>query len=375
MAIAPAAWFAYSAGEMKRTVVLFAALATLAAQTRVDAPPAQFALEVSIPGTSAPRYLPVLHRRSSFLYASDLKVLPGRDPNGATPTALRFECDVQGSIVEVTGSLIYGAFDLAHVPGSLIGLPQRKVGTWEANLSQSVVLSELERFGIEPVSLRLVPASGADVPQPRTATNVPSLALEIAGADRVKYKIEVRNLSSRGVLAFHINPAAGAGSGTKPAIAPGGTRDIIMPVPRNGPPSVVVLDAAVFDDGTWEGEVHIAAMLAARHVGDAFQYRQIGKAFDDAPGNKGMDDSAAVVEITAEIGKLSEEPEPGMIEQVRHQFPELEPDKEEDTILRSEIATALHADKQWILVRLKALQDGSSQRSQPTLAKWWNSLQ
>jgi len=375
MAIAPAAWFAYSAGEMKRTVVLFAALATLAAQTRVDAPPAQFALEVSIPGTSAPRYLPVLHRRSSFLYASDLKVLPGRDPNGATPTALRFECDVQGSIVEVTGSLIYGAFDLAHVPGSLIGLPQRKVGTWEANLSQSVVLSELERFGIEPVSLRLVPASGADVPQPRTATNVPSLALEIAGADRVKYKIEVRNLSSRGVLAFHINPAAGAGSGTKPAIAPGGTRDIIMPVPRNGPPSVVVLDAAVFDDGTWEGEMHIAAMLAARHVGDAFQYRQIGKAFDDAPGNKGMDDSAAVVEITAEIGKLSEEPEPGMIEQVRHQFPELEPDKEEDTILRSEIATALHADKQWILVRLKALQDGSSQRSQPTLAKWWNSLQ
>ena len=375
MLIAPAAGFAYSAGEMKRTAVLFAALATLAAQTRVDAPPAQFALEVSIPGTSAPRYLPVLHRRSSFLYASDLKFLPGRDPNGATPTALRFECDVQGSIVEVTGSLIYGAFDLAHVPASLTGLPQRKVGTWEANLSQSVVLSELERFGIEPVSLRLVNGSGADVPRPRTVTNVPSLEIEIAGADRVKYKIEVRNLSSRGVLAFHINPAAGAGSGTKPVIAPGGTRDIIMWVPRNGPPSVVVLDAAIFDDGTWEGEIHIAAMLAARHVGDAFQYRQIGKIFDAARGNAGMDDRAAVAGIMAEISRLSEEPEPGMLDQVRHQFPELEPNKDEDKVLQSEINTALRVDRQWILGPLKALEEGSSERSQPTLAKWWNSLQ
>jgi hypothetical protein len=233
----------------------------------------RFAVEIPQPQGLPPIYATVRSTGtiSSLLYDGNLRRGTGGDPNRSRPTALKLDYSVEGELVLIKASVYFGDFDRQKTPVSLYNLPSEEAGTYSAGLDQSVTLSGLENFGLEPLTLKVVSAQPLTSIRPQVISKVRSVRIEITGEDRTFYKVAVQNLSTKGVAAFSVNmPGSGGSSiqrvdgGSKVLIPPGGTYQLMYAIPHSGrmrdgkfveepPPALMILEAATFSDGSYEG--------------------------------------------------------------------------------------------------------------------------
>lgn len=257
---------------------MFGRLITLAIWIQVgpsysQVPPTdKFAVEIPQTQGLPPTYATVRNTGTTYSLLYDGNLLPrtGGDPNRPRPTAMRLDYSVDGELVRIKASVYFGDFDRQKTPVSLYNLPSQAAGTYSAGLGQSVTLSGLESFGLEPVTLKVVSAQPPISIRPQTVSMVPSLRIEITGEDRTCYRVAVQNLSMKGVTAFSVsmpgNGSSGGQSvdgGSKVLIPPGGTYQLMFGIPHSGrvrdgkfvedpPRSLMILDTATFADGSVE---------------------------------------------------------------------------------------------------------------------------
>jgi len=373
-----------------RFVLLSFTITTLHAQTQVQQP--RFALEISEDGYP-PHFVIVPEGGGidSMFFGPSLHPLSGHDAGDSEktqPSAVKLVCKVDGDAVAITATGVFGPFDKTDTSISLQGHPQQKIGTYSPHLNESIVLREMEQFGLQPWTIKIVNAELSTPVSLATLNEVPSIRPEILGKDREGYRMALHNLSSRAVTAFLVETSFDHNSNYSESndrgglIAPGANHefrlfcDTSASVTTNGiapgpAPCAFNLKAALFADGSYEGDASAAATLAVRPIAAQFQGRRVHELIDNIVADSSLDDTSRLARIRSELSKLSEEPDPTILEQIRLRFPGL-PSTAWGSV-KADIRSAFTAEKQRTLRALKNFEDlpnqGSTNRS---LAQWWS---
>jgi hypothetical protein len=363
-----------------RFVLLLCSATVLHAQAPVQQP--RFALEISEDGFP-PRFVNVPEGPQVVLDSMffDLHQLPGygaRNLEKRKPSAVDLVCKMDGDAVAISAAVIFGPFDPTDTSVSLEGHPKQEVGKFSSHLDESIDLRGMEQFGLQPWTIKIV---NAQMPGPASLpilNEVPSIQPEILGKDREGYRIALRNLSLRAVTAFLVETTLDHHSISQLSalIAPGANHefrvfcDTSAPVTSNAPgpaPCAFNLKAALFADGSYEGDASSAATLAVRPIAAQIQSRRVHELIDNIVADSSLDDTSRLARIRSELPKLSEEPDPAILEQIRLRFPGV-PSTEWGSI-EADIRIAFASEKQ---MTLRALRDFENlPKPGPSLTQWW----
>ena len=370
-----------------RFVLLLCTATTLYAQTPVRQP--RFALEVSEDGFPA-RFVVVPEEglaSSTFPPLHPVRERNIRESEKPRPSAIILVCKVDGDAVEITASAFFGPLDQTNPTLSLQGHPEQKIGTYSPHLNESIVLHEMEQLGMQPWTLKVV---NAQLPNPGTlptVNEVPSIKPEILGLDRQGYRIALRNLSSQPITAYLVeesldhNSNYQEGSGRDVVIAPHASHEFrlycdtstsasLSGTAPNPVPCAFILKAALFADGSYEGDPSAAATLAARSIAEQFRSRRVHELIDNILSDSALDDASRLARLRSELPRLSEEPDPAILEQIQRRFPGL-PDAGLGSV-KASISGALSAEKQRALFALEEFEKLPKQGSSNiSLAHWW----
>ncbi|PYT70204.1 MAG: hypothetical protein DMG42_19825, partial [Acidobacteria bacterium] len=220
-----------------------------------------------------------------------------------------------------------------------------------------------------------------------TVNEVPSIQPEILGVDRNGYRIALRNLSSQPVSAFLVeesfdhNSNFQEGNDRGVLIAPHASHEFrlfcdtstsaslsgIAPKPA---PCAFILKAALFADGSYEGDPSAAATLAARSIAAQFSSRRVHELIDNILSDAALDDASKLTRLRSELPRLSEEPDPAILEQIQRRFPGL-PAAGLGSV-KASINSALAPEKQRALLALEEFEKLPKQGSSNiSLAQWW----
>jgi hypothetical protein len=278
---------------------------------------------------------------------------------------------------------------------------KRLLGTHSAVLNESVTLNELKDIGYVPFTIRIVKANPPQTAHPALISKVPSIQLAITehgipyfgDADTQSCSVILRNLSSRPVLAYYLSdgrdPKTGGTSGqgalpsyAGPAIDPKkdsrpllftfGRATKMTPqgrVPPPAPPQQIVLEAALFSDGSSKGEHKVAADLKAREMENLTFYRVITPIIDRIVGDLSLDDETRVARIKEEIFRISSEPDEAPLHSLEAEFPDVPA-----ADLATDLTRGLDGAKNDVWARLDGYVSKCCQSPPPdhiSVPEWW----
>jgi hypothetical protein len=194
---------------------------------------------------------------------------------------------------------------------------------------------------------------------PALTSNVPSIKIALANDDvefhpvvfedhETQYcSVVMHNVSSRGVVAYVLSdggdPVAGIassreirGTGDHPSLAPlSYSRKELFTFGQPGrttpqgfakaPAQLqqIIVAAAIFTDGSYEGDVHVAAKLRAQQIGVVALYRLITPVIDHVVQDQSMNDEARTARIKDEVFHIPSQPEDAASHSFQSQFPDL----------------------------------------------------
>ncbi|MGA2967150.1 MAG: hypothetical protein ABSD64_13135 [Terriglobales bacterium] len=206
----------------------------------------------------------------------------------------------------------------------------------------------------------------------RLGSHAPSIQVIFGGLDQNSgmYRVLLKNLSSH--VATDVSaggfPVKGQGQGraVDGPIKPGGTITLSMPPSeQNG----LLVDAALFDDGSYEGSLKWASFMAATKVGRWTEWEQIKPCVDEIIAMDASDESKLEM-IREAVPKLPEDFKLAM-ERLKKTYPAL---PMTDPFALDSLRSALHTAKVSLIATLddqKFLDKSPSQTE--TLAQWWAS--
>ena len=294
--------------------------------------------------------------------------------------AIELKYAISGDLLVITAAIYSGVTDLANAnPDVLAKLPGQKVGEYSGRMGDSVTLSDMRKFGLEPVTLKIVsPEPDSSAPRPKTVSKVPSIQIDLASQDRDSYTVAMHNLSTMAVTEFAFEGSAMRGA-KQDLIAPGATYRYRIPIPHsetkiNGVwvedslPPFIVLEAAFFKDGSYEGDPEYASFIAGMRIGQEVQRQRINELVEQVLADSQSTDDLKEAAIRSEVNQLSEEPDSQMIERIRSQFPGL------PSTRRAEhgLGAGLNNAKQLLTLDLKDFEESRGGFFGRSLAKWWS---
>ena len=347
----------------------------------------KFAVEMLELDGSPPSYVTLRYPRGTRLtvYGEDLHRITGANSKNRPPTALELEYKVEGDSVSITPLVFFGEFDHDNLE-TLDKLPREKAGVYSGRMNESVTLWGMAQFGLEPLTLKIVSARLEASIRPETVSKVPSVQIQIISEDREFYTVAVRNLSTNGVTAFSIDlPEKDGGQGAtvtselglREVIAPGATYRVRIGTAGSGwmsngvfipnpPPPSMVLEAAFFQDGSYDGDARAVAEIAAQRAGQATQEQRAGVIMEAILAEAHSDD-ARVKRIRSAIAQLAEEPDAEMVESVRSRFPGLSSEAMERA--KSMLKSGLNGEKYLLTSSLKNFE---RRHGRTSLGQWWS---
>jgi hypothetical protein len=135
------------------------------------------------------------------------------------------------------------------------------------------------------------------------------------------------------------------------------------------PPQQVVLEAALFSDGSYEGEPKVAARLKAERIEHLAFYRVITPVIDRIVGDSSINDDARVARIKDEIFRISSEPDAATLHSLEAKFPDVDP-----ADLALDLTRGLDAAKEQIWSGLYGYVSKCCEYPPPdhiSVPKWW----
>ena len=198
-------------------------------------------------------------------------------------------------------------------------------------------LKELERLGY-PLILKIVAARPDHPIPPSIISEVPSIQTRVVNEDRNGYTLLLRNVSLRGVVSYAIYQGEGISlssiSRRQFLIAPEGERYVrIDQVSRE-----IVIVAALFNDGSHEGEPAAALKLKSDQIGYETQEGRAIPMIDRLIRDPALDDVIRLARIKDGLSKLSSEPDDTAMRIMQSQFPDLPVD-----LVRKELRDAFYS--------------------------------
>jgi len=329
------------------------------------------------------------------------------DKSHPQPTGLGFIYRMQGTEVTVG---VYLELDFAESRSR----PRQEVtvGNFLLHSDQSITVSQLGQFGLQPVIVRLVTAKPPDATPPEIVNETSSLVVENVDQDRAEYKLSLRNTSElaaetvvvsvfdtqgrckmhalsvwsgpaipRGATGgFHLSfPIAGEDEGVVGAggnscsNAPegsgestSGTDSSRAEIPK------IVIEAADFEDGSYEGNARKAAMLDAERLGRNIGRSRITALVKEQIMSTQPDGMAKLALVQAQVQALSNKVDPDALNSVLARFPAV-PDSSKESVER-DVRDGLLMEKGSFLssLRLYRLEVSQGQASDPSLQRWWD---
>jgi hypothetical protein len=214
---------------------------------------------------------------------------------------------------------------------------------------------------------------------------VPSVQISFAGQDGPNYRFLIRNTSEHGITAFNLRlvpkgsvKAVGKllcdsgcgengelGTKSRPVISQGGTFQLTFPI--SGVQGGLLIEAAVFNDDTFQGDESAAARLLAEKIGFQAEYDRILSAVDKAMSVPGLDDPGKALLVRQELEALPVAPDPETVQKFQQRFPNL-PDCGDQCAQIMEGASS--NEKQVVLTKFEQFSSRDN-TSETSLAQWW----
>src|SRR6202008_1057974 len=370
-------------------ILLFCPATELYAQTPTQQP--KFALEIREDG-------PPLHYKlvpqGELVRGQSLSIAPSplrsertaADAKKNLASALMLAYHVDGDAVAITASVVLGAFDNNSGSDPMAAdHPKQEIGTYSLHPNESVVLQEMGQFGLQPWTIKIVnPQLLTPIGLP-TINEVPSIQPKIPGQDRQGYTIALHNLSSRAVSAFAVETTLDHNSISSEVayrgslIAPHESHEFRLFCDTSASavdqsPCAFILKAALFADGSFEGDATAAATLAVPQIANEIHHRQLHALMDNILADPSQDDAAKLARIRSELSKLYEKPDPAILEEVQLRLTGL-PRTALDSV-SSEITASLSGEKRMTLRSLESFANRPPDAfPRLSLAQWWANWQ
>jgi len=373
-----------------RCLFLFCIVTTLNAQSPQQEP--RFALEVQSGNGNQPIYSLVPRgqdgRQTSFFFT---QVLVPLSPETAAvddekkPCALGFEYKEDGDAVSIVASVYFANCNPRDFGRFVQNGAGQLLGNYSARLDETLALEEMKQFGFQPYTIKVVNAQVTDTVV-QALSKVPSLQIAIVGEDRQSYKLVVRNRSSRAVTGIVIARSYQGGRQSvegyddlRSMIAPGADHefkmgsnnvscaptDSSMPGPVSCP---IVLEGAIFEDGTYAGDAGSLANLEARYLAGRTQRQRLKELVQNTLGDSSLSDTAKITQVRSGVSQLEENPDPAIIDQIQSRYPHTA-----GLDIEASMRASFQMEKRRILESLgefeESFQESSTAKS---LAEWLN---
>lgn len=376
-----------------RCLFLFCIVTTVNAQSPQQEP--RFALEVQSGNGTQPIYSLVPRgqdgRQTSFFFT---QVLVPLSPETAAiddqkkPCALEFQYKEDGDAVSIVASVYFANCNPRDFGRFVQNGAGQLLGNYSARLDETLVLEEMKQFGFQPYTIKVV---NAQVPHPvvQALSRVPSLQIAIVGEDRQFYKLVVRNTSPRAVTGIVIARSYQNGRQSlegyddlRSMIAPGAdyefkmdsnnvncaSTDSSMPGPVSCP---IVLEGAIFADGTYGGDAGSLANVEARYRARRTQRQRLTELLQSTLGDSSLSDEAKIAQVRSGVSQLAESPDPAIIGQIQSRYPELPNAARLD--MEASMRASFQMEKRTILESLGEFEKSSQESSTAkSLAEWLN---
>jgi len=293
-------------------------------------------------------------------------------------TALKLAYRLENDRVRLEAFVVLGPFDHNDTPRSLEGVPQESAGVLLLRLGETATLTGLAKYGLDPLPVRLV-INKPPVPiVPQIINDTTAIRVEGVDQNRAFYKLSLRNLSPKNITGLLLSMASNGGSSSQseigtskhPVIAAGDLHQMMLGLsaPDAAPVMPIIIAAATFDDGSFEGSGEIAAGMEAQRLGATVQERRVSALVQAILDRGDRDDAGMISAIRSQLNALSEEVEPLMIDAVMARHPDLQ--SAAKASIRSSVLTGMRSGKESLQHALKELERNSLPPGM-SLRTWW----
>ena len=284
--------------------------------------------------------------------------------------------------------------DLVRVDVS-VGLESFKeiaLGTYYLRLDERVIIREVTQYGFKPFALKLIRMKIRPplvIPAPLGLPEVENRlkSTEVVGLEKGdsadQYLLSLRNKGPKNVIDLEIiMPTGGTrhewGSLERPLIPAGAIYKISISAQTVGriteagfEPNLVqprgVINAALFDDGTYEGDSVSAATMEARHRGRDLQLRRIIALLEKALGSEDQASVTTIESVEEDIYSLGVDSDAATIEEISRHYPPL---NERLQYVVQGVKDQMSAWKYDLIHELKTYEDGRHSADGDDLRDW-----
>jgi hypothetical protein len=300
------------------------------------------------------------------------------------PESLQLDYAVDGSRVLVTAYLL---FDQGDAQRRFDSHHKQRLGVYSARLNESVSLADLRKAGFEPFTIKVVTAKPSTPTHPTLLSKAPSIRIGLESEDRESYTLALHNISSKAVTGVVIGTGREGDYGMKESTGPhllipgGGTYRCDWGLTHSGRVTphgfgedqvsiTISVEGALFDGGSFEGDVAAVAPLEARRTGYEAQRQRVARMFDSVLREASLTDELKVGRIRLEVSKLPSEADPATLQAVRSFFANSRqlPGAAE---LGMWIRMGIENERQNTLTGLAEFERGRTSGRGPSLAQWW----
>lgn len=340
-------------------IVLFCAICV--AQQRPTRPPtptrppaSDFNIELlNLEGPSQLESVPGGGLRFGYLVTDGLQRIPSWKPSPEAPAevaAMKVGFWMEDGAVKVEVIAYLGKTPPNAQPAELAKLKKVTVATLLVHENETVTVNETEQFGIEPIGFRVLRNNLWSVGPPEITNKAQALNITAVSEQRPAYTVTTRNVSHKCINSIHWysleDGRKGGGSGLSGLclIPAGGFFDFrqqfaldYRPAGENAQAKLpgkreIVIEAVVFDDGTFEGEADTAAGMAALMTGSKIQRTKVLQLLRGASETPVDDTTLALTKLKREVTSLSEEVDDATTQDLSQRFASASADVRERSI-------------------------------------------
>lgn len=244
--------------------------------------------------------------------------------------AIHLDYRRQGEAVWIEALVIFGRIDLSgREPIDRARI--KSAGTYVIPVGESISLQELARFGIEPISVKVVHAESHRLNPVEVANKTKAIEVVRADQARERFRVVLKNISSKNIVGMQIN-YPGASTRTRKLIAPGQVfedqifinESFLRPPPGKAPglqeQRKLVVSSVLFEDSTFEGDPEPALTFMAERRGRKIQAVRIVNLLKVAIENPEPDSGRVLVDLRQQLSALSSVADIQMIDDLAARF-------------------------------------------------------
>jgi len=322
------------------TIGLTVPAAKMHAQQDVPAP-TRLALEVTFYPGRKPAYETVPgpdSKPSGAWFALFARIASWQPPEGTQPIeAVRVISRVEGEGVRVRVSTLSGSKALEN---------EQPVGTYLIRETEKISIDDLKQFGIEPFQVKLI----------RVNSNVPTVPpVILKGVESVvvinsmpkettlpSYRIILRSQSNKNIVGLGVDVVAGGkieitarprGIEGQPLIPAGKEYWLTVAAPNRAQPTAdgyvpstpsnqeIQIKAAVFEDGTFEGDADTAVAVRGYQAGEKMVLPKLIPLLEGALNSNNTDPAEALRNLESQVSPVGTDADPQIIRTLTAEFP------------------------------------------------------